>query len=153
MLRPINFIEARTIVELGAGTGPFTRELLKRMHPEARLIVYETSSAFCKELECIGDPRLSVHNTSALQIGSVGNSVDYVLSGLALANFSREDKTYLLEAIKQVLVPKGTYVQFQYTPESYRMLKRVFGSVRVGFEVRNLPPAFVYECRKQDLSP
>ena len=39
LTRPIDFRRARTVVELGPGTGAVTNEILKRMRPDAKLFV------------------------------------------------------------------------------------------------------------------
>ena len=49
MLRAIDFARARTIVQLGVGTGCITRGLLRRMRPDARLISLELNQVFVEE--------------------------------------------------------------------------------------------------------
>lgn len=57
-LKTVNFERARTIVELGSGNGCVTREILSRMHPEAKLIGFEISDFFFNECKKIDDDRL-----------------------------------------------------------------------------------------------
>ena len=47
------------IVEFGAGSGVYTRELLRRMGPEARLLAFEVDPQLAARVEAeIDDPRL-----------------------------------------------------------------------------------------------
>ena len=50
VLRPIDWERAGVIVEYGPGVGTITSEILRRMRPDAHLIVIETNEAFVKFL-------------------------------------------------------------------------------------------------------
>src|SRR5690348_10305611 len=47
----IDFDSARCIVELGAGTGPITAELVKRVKPHTKLLVIELDPDLCSRLK------------------------------------------------------------------------------------------------------
>ena len=51
MCDKIDFNNARYIVELGPGTGVFTEELLKRAHPDCRIVVIELNEKFYEFLK------------------------------------------------------------------------------------------------------
>ncbi len=148
MLASIDFASVRTIIELGPGTGPFTRKILKRMHPECTLTVYELSERFCKELSRINDPRLKIVHASAAKIQSYSGTVDVIVSGLPIANFPPFSKIRLLTLVKAALRPGGQFIQFQYTLESRRLIERLFGPAQIEFVLYNVPPAFVYRSVK-----
>src|ERR1051325_3070622 len=58
VLKQIDWQTARGIVEYGPGVGTFTHEILRRMHPDAKLVVFETNDEFYKYLtRSIHDPR------------------------------------------------------------------------------------------------
>ena len=152
MLGPIRFSEAQTILELGAGTGCFTDVLLQRMRPDAQLICFERNQKFC-DLLAREDDRLNIVNDSAEKIGmylkKMGvQQVDYVVSGLPLVSLPKPVGERIIEGVWTALKPGGVYTQFQYSLRSYRMLRDTFSSVRLGFTPLNLPPAFVYICKK-----
>lgn len=151
MLAPIDFEKAKTIVELGPGSGVFTRELLKRITPDSKLIAFETNCDFCRELENIGDSRLTIRNESAMNIEKYlgEKQADYIVSGIPLANLGNEDKKNLLATAHRVLAPGGKYIQFQYTRESQTELEDMFDEVEINFTPLNIPPAFVYSCLKK----
>src|SRR3954447_345394 len=46
VLKQIDWKNARVIVEYGPGIGTFTKEILRRMHPEATLIALEVNPDF-----------------------------------------------------------------------------------------------------------
>src|SRR5580700_7078648 len=66
LLEPIDWTQARVIVEYGPGVGGITAEILRRMRPDAMLIAIETNPDFVKYLrDSIKDERLRVVEGSA----------------------------------------------------------------------------------------
>jgi len=153
MLAPINFEKANVIVELGPGNGIFTKGLLKKMKPDAKLISFELSQNFYEHINLkIRDKRLVLINDSAdklekyLSIEGV-SKVDYVVSSLPLAVISDEVKTDVLNACVKFLGKEGKYIQFQYSLNAKKLLQSKFNNVNYKFVAVNIPPAFVYECK------
>src|SRR5215813_7461085 len=59
VLKQIDWVEARVIVEYGPGIGAFTTRLLERMRPDSKLIALELNPDFYQYLnESLHDPRL-----------------------------------------------------------------------------------------------
>lgn len=150
MLKPIDFKKARVIVELGPGLGCFTDKILKMMREDAKLIIFETNSDFCRELLKNKDKRITVFNVSALDMmyHLKDFKVDYVVSGIPLSTLSDDSRSLLLKAVKNILSDDGIYIQFQYSLGAYKKLKSIFGKVALKFTFFNAPPAFVYQCVK-----
>jgi phospholipid N-methyltransferase len=96
------------------------------------------------------DDRLEIIKDSAIEMSKYlcGDKAHYIISGLPLANFSSGIKSLILNDIYQNLEQGGEYVQFQYAPRSYGAVKNFFRHVNVSFLFLNMPPAFIYECRK-----
>src|SRR6266478_4991381 len=66
LLEPIDWEQARVIVEYGPGDGGITAEVLRRMRPDAMLIAIETNPEFMSYLRSsIQDERLHVVEASA----------------------------------------------------------------------------------------
>ncbi|HMS52577.1 MAG TPA: rRNA adenine N-6-methyltransferase family protein, partial [Chitinophagales bacterium] len=66
MLEPVVFKPKQVIIELGAGNGCITKELLNRMHPDSQLFSFEVNENFCTMLNStIQDERLHLINDSA----------------------------------------------------------------------------------------
>ena len=144
----IDFDRAQTVVEIGAGTGVITNEILSSLQPDASLITFEVNNDFCNRLRSIDDSRLTVHNVSALQMHRVlAEKADYVVSGIPIATLSKSEFTRLCGSVNEILRPGGVFIQLQLSLVSYSRLKHVFRDVSVGFTFRNTPPAFTYRCR------
>ena len=172
MLAPVDFAAARCIVEFGPGNGCITRELLSRMAPEARLLCMEVNNDFAARItRMTDDPRLQVHNACASTLQSIlsaqpnpgaktpraethcanipgaGNPcADYIISSLPLALLNDDTVAAIIQTARQSLCPEGRFLQYQYSLAHYADLKSVFNQVRLHFTLRNMPPAFVYEC-------
>ncbi len=131
------------VVEFGAGTGPVTREILRRLPENGRLTCFEVNPEFCRCLERIDDPRLCVINDDATRCGRYVSQPDCVVSGLPLTLFDGRARETILAIARR----SGLYVQLQYTPAMGQDIRRHFPDVRLKFVVLNFPPAFVYVCR------
>jgi phospholipid N-methyltransferase len=156
MLENVDFSASRVIIELGPGTGVFTDKIIEKLHPDARLLVFELNDLFYEALKKkISDPRVILIHDSAEKIsehlslhGLTG--ADAVISSLPLANFPEELKDHILESAFNCLDTGGKYIQFQYSLLSKKNLEKVFGKVAIAFTPFNFPPAFVYTCQRND---
>lgn len=148
------FKNTKVIVELGAGTGIITEKILELMPKDAVLLSFEINSFLSRHIEeNIQDERLRVINDDARHIMGHINKfgfqyADCVISGLPLAVFSKEERGQLLDVVDGCLSENGRYVQFQYSLSDMAALKNVFPKVNLNFEMRNIPPAFIYVCYK-----
>lgn len=141
------------IVELGLGTGCVTRELLRRMRPDARLVSLDINPRFVDQCR-IRDPRLTLRLACATDLRSVLEAeglgaVDVVISSLPLAIMGDDAVDRILAASKAVLRPEGRFVQFQYSLSRGARLRAHYARVAVDVAFFNVPPAFVYTCSKQ----
>lgn len=154
MLNHIPIKEAKVVVELGPGTGVFTEKILKMLGQNTQFIVIELNDDFFISLQNkLHHPNLHLRHGSADQIGKYLKELgfekaDLIISSLPLANFPSELRKNVIETAKNCLDDKGKFVQFQYSLQSLKTLKRNFHSVKVDFTAFNLPPAFVYTCSK-----
>jgi len=162
MTERIRLSQAKVVVELGAGTGAFTRAILKELHPSAAFLIVEIDSSFARHLKR-KFPRAHVINDSAERLDqhlkSLGHaSADCVLSGLSWAGFSGEEQKKLLSTVFRVLRPGGYLTTYAYNHVAWlsggcrfrKLLRSTFDLVATTrTEWRNLPPAFVYRCQKQ----
>jgi phospholipid N-methyltransferase len=147
-------VERRKVMaEFGPGTGVFTTEIVRRMRPDARLLVFEIEPGFAARLQQrIRDPRVTVIQGSAadlkqhlLALGA--EQVDCVVSGLPFASLPREVTHAILQTTRESLAPGGLFVTYQYTPMLLRLLRTYFPAMRIAnIVLRNLPPALVLVC-------
>lgn len=151
MCRGIDYTNAQCIVELGAGTGPITQELLSNIKPHTRLVIVERDPDFCRRLRA-RFPTADIVEGDAAKLDELLadrgiTRVDHVVSGLPLPSFTPESRRAVLAAAAKCLGGHGTYRQLTVTPWVYWSLYRqYFSDVRFKLEVRNLPPAGVYLC-------
>ncbi len=145
--------KAKVVVELGAGDGVMTRHLLNAMHQDAILISLEINPIFCEQMAQIDDHRLRIVNDSAEHLPEILikyglGKVDSVISALPFSVFPEELARTIVEVSCDVLKDQGKFVQIHYSLKTRNLYREVFGNVKTGFEVRNIPPAFVLLCTK-----
>lgn len=155
MVQTIELGDAKIVVELGPGTGVFTKKILKQLPEDGKLIAFELNELFYERLKKeINDDRLILVNDSAEKIQEYltkynFTKADYVLSALPLANFPDELRMSVLTNCYAALKKNGKYIQFQYSLQSKKYMKEVFDEMSIKFQPLNLPPAFVYSCSKK----
>jgi phospholipid N-methyltransferase len=151
MIKPIKFTNVKCIVEFGAGTGTITKELLNRMPKDAVLLAFEINEDFCEELQKINDQRIKIISDTAenLEKHLLNNNIitiDYIVSSLPFAMIPNETVQYILTSVKKVLGKKGTFIQYQYSLNAFKRLKKTFKHVKLSFTFLNIPPAFIFTC-------
>ena len=155
MMGNLSLSEAKVVVELGPGTGVFTKKLLELIGPQTKLLVIEINTIFYKNLkEQLSDPRLTLVKGSAtdlsLYLKQLGLSqADIIISSLPLAVLPFFLRNRIVLSASDALSQKGKYIQFQYTLQSQKMLEKVFSAVNIKSCLLNIPPAFVYTCSKE----
>ena len=140
---------ADLVVELGAGTGSQTGQILERLHPDARLLALEIDPALAELLDArYDDPRLEVVCASAehLEGHLDGSRADVVVCALPFTSLEQGLRRRILDQLPRALSPGGSAVVIQYSPLIEPELRRRFGSVRRRISPRNVPPAFLFAC-------
>lgn len=154
LLAPINFSEAKVIVEFGPGNGKITKEILKQLQPNAILISIEINENFYNSLLKINNSKFKVIISSAENVQEVLNNhgfekADYIISSLPLTNIPKRVSHSILENAYNALKVGGMFIQYQYSLTYFKTLKSIFkGHLKLSFEALNIPPAFVYKCKK-----
>ena len=154
MLETVDFKSARCIIELGPGTGVFTREILDQMSNECHLFVFELNEIFVNNLnESITDDRVHIILDSAEHMDyhlhkNGFQEVDYIISSLPLTTIPLEIREAILSASYNSLKKGGEFIQFQYSLHQKKNLRKLFKQVDVSYTPLNFPPAFIYRCIK-----
>jgi phospholipid N-methyltransferase len=151
MMKPIEWGCVSAMAELGAGTGVFTRAIHQLSLPETQVIVFENDADMRAHLR-EAFPTFH-HRSDALEltraVWELGLSgLDCIVSGLPFGAFSQDLRSRIMERIVDALKPEGVFIQFQYSLQMLPELCQRFAHVQVGFVPLNMPPAFVYVCRK-----
>lgn len=154
MLKPINFKQAKVVVELGAGDGAVTFEILKKLQPQSRLLCFEINSQFCDILREIDDDRFILIEDSAENLHEylkklAIEEVDYIVSAIPFVALPDDLSTNIVQGCYNVLKKNGLYIQFHYSTLIKKMYETIFGNIDIVFVPLNIPPAFVMICEKK----
>jgi phospholipid N-methyltransferase len=152
LLAPVDWVNAKVIVEYGPGIGNVTGEILERMGPDATLVAIETNADFVRHLrEHLTDPRLRVVEGSAADVGEILQSLGLqrascIISGIPFSTLSPELREHILLASRAVLEPRGGFMLYQFSGSLLSDLQRIFREVKHGFEPWNVLPAHLFFC-------
>ena len=144
------------VLELGCGTGVFTREILRKGVSPARHILVERDATLSQGLK-VQFPDATVLQVLAQDLCPVLHpelkEVSTTVCGLPLLNMSALEHERLLRTVFDVMVPQGALYLFTYgfrCPVSQSVLDKFELSFSlVSFVARNLPPASVYRIAKR----
>lgn len=149
--------ETGRVLELGPGTGVFTRRLLERGVPEDALTLVEFDPDFAAMLKArFPKARIVVGDAAALDAAgnTLGGPFGAAVSGLPLLSMPAAKVDAILDGVFRHLGPGGSLYQFTYGPRSpvqpAMLAARGLAAARIGHTLRNLPPATVYRYGRRD---
>jgi phospholipid N-methyltransferase len=149
------------VVELGPGTGAVSAVIAERMPKGGRHLAVELDPTMVAYLEATR-PGLEVIHGNAAHLRTLLaerdiERVDAIICGLPWALFDDATQAELLAGISAAVGPTGAFTTFAYlhgmtltAARRFRAsLRATFDEVLISSTVwRNLPPAFVYVCRR-----
>jgi phospholipid N-methyltransferase len=153
LLKPVDWAQARVIVEYGPGVGVITSEVLRRMRPDAMLIAIETNRDFVQYLRSsFPDERLHVVEASAESVDEIlrrygQRNASYVISGIPFSTIPAPIRESILMKTREVLEPGGAFLVYQFSTRVLDDLRRIFRYVRRQFEPLNVLPAHLFFCQ------
>jgi phospholipid N-methyltransferase len=156
MLDLADLPRADLVVELGAGTGVQTEEILTRLKPGARLISMEIDPRLARLLaERYDDPRLQVVCDSAENLTEHldGATADVLVCALPFTSLPPTLRRRILDMLPLAVGRSGAAVVIQYSPLIEPELRKRFASVRRRLSVINVPPAFLFACSQDEQGP
>lgn len=148
--------QPRVIVEYGPGEGCHTREIVRRMHPDSKVILFELDPEFAEHLESQfrGDSRVTILNSDAATLAQELlkrglSQCDYVVSGIPFSILEPEKKRELLRSTYDSLAPhdSAAFIIYQVTNELVGHCRH-FPRVESEYCLQNLPPMFVTKFYK-----
>ena len=153
VVRLASVSSARTVVELGPGTGGTTRALLRALSPHARLLCIELSPRLHELTSRIPDPRLTVHLGSAQSLVEILAQYglpapDAVVSGIPFSTMGDDCGSDILQAVSRVLAPGGRFVAYQLSDRVAKLARPILGVAPMETEILNVPPMRVWRWRK-----
>lgn len=160
MTENISLENARNIAELGAGTGAFTKQILRKKSAAASFFAVEIDTKMATKLAARFE-NLDIEAGRAqdlrafLQRRNLGR-LDAVVSGIPWTFLSEREQDELLGIIRECLNDGGCFTTFIYAFCSPIKRRRFARKLRAFFSElstpkivwKNIPPAFVYQCRK-----
>ena len=161
LLRGVDFHSAKSVIEVGPGTGAITRKIMGMIPPETTYYGLDINPVFVEKLTHLF-PYGHFHVGSAENLAEYTRAKGlplsgYVISGLPWSLIKPERQDKILENIAQVLGPEGEFRTFAYVHAHllrygrsfFKILPQHFKVVQAMPVVwANLPPAIVYRCRK-----
>ncbi|MGZ5180353.1 MAG: class I SAM-dependent methyltransferase [Ramlibacter sp.] len=154
LVRSAGIAQARTVVELGPGTGGTTAAFLRAMQPGARLLAIELDPAFHRHLrESVHDPRLVLELGSAERIAEILAArrlpaPDAIVSGIPFSTMPPAVSDRIAAAIAGVLRPGGRFVAYQVRAHVAGFATPYLGPARKQWEWINVPPVRVFTWTK-----
>jgi phospholipid N-methyltransferase len=144
------------IIELGPGTGAFTRAIIERGVAEKDLVLIEFGSEFAAKLN-IRYPKARTIQMDAAELRSLefdgSMPVSAVVSGLPLLSMPARKVIAILYGAFGHMKPNGRFYQFTYGPTCpvpRRLLDRLgLKATHVGHTLANIPPASVYRIQRR----
>jgi phosphatidylethanolamine/phosphatidyl-N-methylethanolamine N-methyltransferase len=169
LLKAIDFRAASVIVELGVGTGAITKEILRRLKPNAVLLGLDLNPAFVTHVgRTTRDRRFIPILGHAEQLGNllsrygIGRA-DAIVSSLGLTSMHASQRSTIMTQAAAHLTRDGVLTQYQYLHAKGKpnwvsalglprfaekeFLRAHFRDVASERVIWNLPPACVYTCR------
>lgn len=153
----IDFSKPRVVVELGPGEGCHTRQIVRRMNADSRLILIELDEHFARHLEkqFANDPRVTVVQADALHLVETLSDLgienpDYIYSGIPFTIMVRELREKLLGNIAKCMGPDSVFITYQVS--SIISDSELFTLSRVEQCLFNVPPIKVLELTKTPIA-
>lgn len=148
--------QPRVIVEYGPGEGCHTREIVRRMHPDSHLILFELDPELAQHLaeQFRADARVAVLNadctTLAEALARRGHTqCDYIVSGIPFSILEPAKKRELLRSTFDSLAAHSSaaFIIYQVTNELVGHCRH-FPRVESEYCLQNIPPMFVTKFYK-----
>jgi len=148
--------QSTPVLELGPGTGVFTRALLDRGLREDDLTLIEAGPDFSRLLS-ERYPGARILQMDACRLGKKGlfgaGELASAISGLPLLSMSPRQIMGILSGSFEYLREDGAFYQFTYGPRCpvpEAILARLdLQATRIGTTVRNVPPSSVYKIERK----
>ena len=137
------------VAEFGPGEGVHTREILRRCHPDSKVLLFELDkdlSEFLK-VQFADDKRVEVLNADCRTIVAEAtkrgiDGFDYIFSGIPFSLMDPHTKQELMYEIYEALKPNSAFIIYQVTNELKRFGQH-FDKLTSEWCPLNVPPMFV----------
>ncbi len=147
-----DWAEVPEAIELGAGTGSYTGQILDRLGPHATITAIERDPRLAARVKARypDDKRLIVLGEDAgleLERRDPG-TVPLMVSALPWTSMQPADRDRLLRLVASRLAPGGELLTIQYTTACDRLFRRFFCDVAHVWSLANVPPGACYRLAR-----
>jgi len=112
----------RRVLEVGPGTGPFTKSILKKLRAGDHFDLVEINQNFCRKLEKgllvpyrARHPQVTVKlHCAPIEEAELGGSYDVIVCGLPFNNFPPKLMRQIFRRMFELLKENGELVYFEY---------------------------------------
>lgn len=144
--------KCKCVIEFGAGTGSITKCLSEKLPKECILISFEINPDLSKYIS-IKKENFILINDDAQNLSNYLKkykikSIDGIVSSIPFGNLGKEKTLDFLNNSKNYIKKNGFFIQYQYFLTKLHLMKKVFNKINVSFVPWNIPPAFIYSCKK-----
>ncbi|MFJ2043477.1 class I SAM-dependent methyltransferase [Paenibacillus taichungensis] len=153
MVNQAPWLDVKAVAELGSGTGAITRYIHQQAQDSTQVLLFEMNETMKNNLKteypsfpCYPDASRLVESMKQEGV----EQLDCVFSGLPFFNFESELRNTLVDQIHKALKPEGLFIAFQYSLQMKKTLSEKFIIEKIELVPLNVPPAFVYVCRKKE---
>ena len=158
VLERMDFERGRVFVEFGGGEGCYTRQIARRMSPEAKLLVFELDPHLADHLrhQFRNDPRVLVYQSDAALFRDELHKLDlkhadYVISGIPFSYIDPKTKKAILHSVHDGLTHDGMFIVYQVSME-LKGHARMFPGCEVEYFLANIPPMFILAFHKSEIT-
>lgn len=161
LVKSIPFDSAELILEYGGGSGAVTGEIAKRKEPKSTFICFERNKSFYHLLKktITGQNIFVLHenvfNSQDILLSRFNipaGSVDCIISTLPWSLLDFEE--LLEKEVLPLLEEDGIFIQYMHSVTIFKgfllrpILQKYFSQIDLDFVFFNIPPAFIYTCRR-----
>jgi phospholipid N-methyltransferase len=151
----VDWERAKVIVELGAGTGAITEQIVRRLGAQTALLSIERDADFVGVLRrrFAGHANVEIVQADVRDMDKLFEArgierVDAFISGLPTPSLPAGVREPMLASVRRYLAEEGGFSNITEVPFWYwKVYRRYFKEVSFELVVRNMPPGGVYHCR------
>jgi tRNA (cmo5U34)-methyltransferase len=128
-LIPFETTKPIEVLDLGAGTGLFSKHVLEK-YPDARFLLYDVADKMldvARERFC-GNPQQFEFTTGDYRTLQVPHDFDLVISSLSIHHLTHEEKQDLFRKIYSILKKSGTFIHVDQIRGETEYLRELYWS-------------------------
>ncbi|MDO8529560.1 MAG: methyltransferase domain-containing protein [bacterium] len=153
MVKRADLGNAKTIIELGPGTGVITKVIIDQMGKDSALWTFDINKEFVDYLNGKYPKANHIHSDilkmkEEMTKNNVKNA-DAVISGIPFSFYSKKECEEMLDSISDVMHKNSILVLFSYSKLRFKTFLSKFNKVNVDFVLLNIPPAYVLTLSKK----